>query len=414
MRKVAIVGAGQAGMPVAFGLLAQGYDVAVFTNRSPDDVRGGRVMSSQCMFAEALDVERRLGLNFWDDECPPVQGIGFALPNPDQPDTKAVDWSGRLDREAQATDQRVKMPYWLELFEQRGGKLIMEDVGVAELERITQEYDLTMLAAGKGEVVKLFERDDQRSMYDKPQRALALTYVHGLEPTPEYSRVSFNFIPGVGEYFVFPSLTLSGPCDIMVFEGVPGGPLDRFRDAKTPEAHLEQSVSFLREFLPWEADRARNVELTDAQGYLSGAFPPTVRKPVLTLPSGRMVLGLGDAVVVNDPITGQGSNNAAKAAQVYLDSILQRGEGAFDRNWMQETFERYWDYANLVVRWTNSMLKPPTDSSFALLTSAQQSPALAHFLANSFNHPPVLFPAWEDLSAAQALIEKTRSQSVAA
>ena len=147
MRKVAIVGAGQAGMPVAFGLLAQGYDVAVFTNRSPDDVRGGRVMSSQCMFAEALDVERRLGLNFWDDECPPVQGIGFALPNPDQPDTKAVDWSGRLDREAQATDQRVKMPYWLELFEQRGGKLIMEDVGVAELERMTQEYDLTMLAA---------------------------------------------------------------------------------------------------------------------------------------------------------------------------------------------------------------------------------------------------------------------------
>src|SRR5690606_28150779 len=113
MRKVAIVGAGQAGMPVAFGLLAQGYDVAGFTNGSPDDVRGGRVMSSQCMFAEALDVERRLGLNFWDDECPPVQGIGFALPNPDQPDTKAVDWSGRLDREAQATDQRVKMPYWL-------------------------------------------------------------------------------------------------------------------------------------------------------------------------------------------------------------------------------------------------------------------------------------------------------------
>ncbi|MGE8589238.1 MAG: NAD(P)-binding domain-containing protein, partial [Alcaligenes sp.] len=55
MRKVAIVGAGQAGMPVAFGLLAKGYEVAVFTNRSPDDVRRGRVMSSQCMFAEALD-----------------------------------------------------------------------------------------------------------------------------------------------------------------------------------------------------------------------------------------------------------------------------------------------------------------------------------------------------------------------
>src|SRR5690606_20665075 len=299
-------------------------------------------------------------------------------------------------------------------YEERGGKRVVQVVSVAELERITQEDDLTVLAAGKGEVVKLFERDADRSPYDKPQRALALTYVHGLEPTPEYSRVSFNFIPGVGEYFVFPSLTLSGPCDIMVFEGVPGGPLDRFRDAKTPDAHLEQSLSFLRDFLPWEADRARNVELTDAQGYLSGAFPPTVRKPVLTLPSGRIVLGLGDAVVVNDPITGQGSNNAAKAAQVYLDSILEHGDGAFDRAWMQATFDRYWNYANLVVRWTNSMLVPPTEQSFALLTSAQQHPRLAHFLANAFNHPPVLFPAWDDMGAAQQLIAQSASQTVAA
>ena len=32
--------------------------------------------------------------------------------------------------------------------------------------------------------------------------------------------------------------------------------------------------------------------------------------------------GLGDAVCLNDPITGQGSNNAAKAAAVYLKRIL--------------------------------------------------------------------------------------------
>ncbi len=43
-------------------------------------------------------------------------------------------------------------------------------------------------------------------------RALALTYVHGLRPTPDCSRVSFNLIRGVGEYFVFPALTHSGPC----------------------------------------------------------------------------------------------------------------------------------------------------------------------------------------------------------
>ena len=409
MRKIAIIGGGQAGMPVAFGLLDKGYEVALYTNRTPDQIRQGRVMSSQCMFANALDVERRLGINYWEDECPPVEGIGFALPNPEQPDTKAVDWSGRLDRIAQATDQRLKMPVWIEEFEKRGGKVFFEDVGVAELERISNEYELTILAAGKGDVVRLFERDASRSPFDKPQRALALTYVHGLEPTPEYSRVSFNFIPGVGEYFVFPSLTLSGPCDIMVFEGIPGGPLDRFRDAKSPQEHFERSISFLQEFLPWEADRARNCELTDEQGYLAGSFPPTVRKPVLTLPSGNIVLGMGDAVVVNDPITGQGSNNAAKCAQVYLDRILEHGEQQFDRAWMEATFEKYWEYANHVVAWTNSMLLPPTPQALALLTGADQHPGLADFMANAFDHPPVLYPAWGDLAEAEKLVQ-TKAQ----
>ncbi|CDL86105.1 styrene monooxygenase/indole monooxygenase family protein [Xenorhabdus cabanillasii] len=60
--------------------------------------------------------------------------------------------------------------------------------------------------------MRLLERDASRSPYDKPQRALALTYVHGMLPVPEYSRVSFNLIPEMSEYFVFPALTLSGPC----------------------------------------------------------------------------------------------------------------------------------------------------------------------------------------------------------
>lgn len=414
MRTIAIIGGGQAGMPVAFGLLAQGYEVTLYTNRTPEQIRAGRVMSSQCMFANALDVERRLGINFWEDECPPVEGIGFALPHPEQPDTKAVDWSGRLDRIAQATDQRIKMPVWIEEFAERGGRVVFEDVGVAELERISTEHELTILAAGKGEVVRLFERDASRSPFDKPQRALALTYVHGLEPTPDYSRVSFNFIPGVGEYFVFPSLTLSGPCDIMVFEGIPNGPLDRFKDAQGPQDHFDRSISFLEEFLPWEADRARNCELTDAQGYLAGSFPPTVRKPVLTLPSGNIVLGMGDAVVVNDPITGQGSNNAAKCAQVYLDQILARGERSFDRDWMEATFEAYWNYAHQVVSWTNSMLLPPTPQAFALLSGAAQQPKLAHFLANAFDHPPVLYPAWDNLAEAEKLIQTTADLPVTA
>ncbi|MGO2344336.1 MAG: styrene monooxygenase/indole monooxygenase family protein [Providencia sp.] len=338
MRRIAIVGGGQAGMPLALGLLNKGYEVTVATNRTPDDVKNGRVMSSQCMFDISLQFERDLGINFWEDECPPVEGIGFTVPHPEKPGEKAITWRSRLDNYAQAVDQRIKMPYWMELFAARGGNLRIEDVGVAELERLAETHDLVILAGGKGEIVKLLERDASRSPYDKPQRALALTYVHGMLPTPEYSQVSFNLIPGIGEYFVFPSLTNSGDCHIMVFEGVPGGPMDQWNEARTPQEHLAYSKKILNTYLPWEADRCRNIELTDDNGILAGRFAPTVRKPVLTLPSGKVVFGLGDALVTNDPLTGQGSNNATKACKVYYDAILAHGDKAYTAEWMTETF----------------------------------------------------------------------------
>ena len=66
MRRIAIVGGGQAGLPLALGLLAKGYEVTVVTNRTPDDVRSGKVMSIQCMFDTSLQIERDLGLNQWE------------------------------------------------------------------------------------------------------------------------------------------------------------------------------------------------------------------------------------------------------------------------------------------------------------------------------------------------------------
>ena len=138
----------------------------------------------------------------------------------------------------------------MKTFEERGGQILFQDAGIEDLERWTQSHDLVIVAAGKGEIAQMFERDAQRSPYAKPQRALALTYVHGMTPRPEYSAVNFNLIPGVGEYFVFPALTVTGPCEIMVFEGVPGGPMDCWADVKTPAQHLERSLSILDTFTP--------------------------------------------------------------------------------------------------------------------------------------------------------------------
>lgn len=405
MRSIAIVGGGQAGLPLAIRLLDNDYRVTVITNRTPESVRDGRVLSSQCMFDDALQIERDSGLNLWENNCPNVEGIGFSVPHPEIAGEKAISWSAQLDKPAQAVDQRVKMPIWMELFESKGGKLVIDDVGVPELENLTATHDLVLLAAGKGDVVRLFERDEARSAFSKPQRALALTYVNGMKQQDDFSQVAFNLIPGVGEYFTFPAFTTSGPCDIMVFEGVPGGPMDCWNDVSTPQEHLATSKKILETFLPWEAERCQHTELTDENGILAGRFPPTIRKPVMTLPSGRLVFGMGDAVATNDPITGQGSNNATKAAKVYGDAILARGEQPFTADWMNQTFETFWEYASSVVSWTNSLLLPPPPHILELLASAQQYPSLASTIANGFNNPPSFYPWWDDANLCRDFVD---------
>lgn len=387
MRKIMIVGAGQSGLQLALGLQAKGYDVTVASNRTPDDIARGKVMSSQCMFDASLQAERDLGLNFWEKDCPPVEGIGFAVPHPQVPGEKALAWSHRLDQPAQSVDQRVKIPGWMAEFTKRGGTILYQEAGIPELEAWSQAYDLVIVAAGKGAIAQLFERDAAKSPYDQPQRALALTYVTGMTPRPEYSAVNFNLIPGVGEYFVFPALTTTGPCEIMVFEGVPGGPMDCWSEVKTPAEHLARSKQILQQFLPWEAARCERIALTDDNGVLAGRFAPTVRKPVGRLPSGRLVMGMGDAVLLNDPITGQGSNNAAKFAQAVQREVLAQGDAPFDAAFMQRSFDTFWAYGSHVVNWTNAMLMPPPAHAMAVLGACAAHSQAARRFVNGFNDP---------------------------
>ncbi|WP_137128569.1 styrene monooxygenase/indole monooxygenase family protein [Rhizobium sp. FY34] len=404
-RRFTIVGGGQSGLQLACGLLAEGHAVHVVQNRTADDIAAGRVMSSQCMFDQALENERDLGLNFWEDNCPTTDSINFTVPAPDG-SGKAIDWNGKLDRIAMSVDQRVKIPRWMAEFERRGGRLTIQDAGISDLETYARESDLVIVAAGKGEIAKMFERDAVRSAFDAPQRALALTYVTGMKQRPDHSAVNFNLIPTVGEYFTFPALTTTGACDIMVFEGIPGGAMDCWKDVKTPDEHLAKSKWILDTFLPWEAERCTDIALTDDNGRLAGAFAPTVRKPIGRLPSGAVVLGLADAVCLNDPLTGQGSNNASKAAKYYLDAIIAHGDRAFDEEFMVATFETYWSYAQFVVGWTNALLMPPPPHVLNIMGSAQGFPELAKRIANGFDDPRDFFPWFAVPEEADAYLKR--------
>lgn len=403
MKRVAIVGAGQSGSQLALGLLAAGYKVTLFSDHSANEILAGRVRSSQCMFDSALEIERDLHLNDWEERCPKVEGISFTVP--DGIGGTSIDWAARLDNFAQSVDQRVKIPRWLAQFESRGGELHIKAAGPEDLAACARTHDLVIVASGKGALGQLFELDPGRSPFSQAQRALALTYVTGMQPRAPYSAVCFNLIPNVGEYFVFPALTSSGPCEIMVFEGVRGGPMDCWSEDLTPADHLARSKELLETFLPWEAARCRNIALTDDNGILSGCVVPSVRKPVAKV-AGTPILGMADAVVLNDPITGQGANNAARCAEIYLEAILERGNGPADAEWMQQTFDRYWDgYAKWVTEWTNLLLRPPTHV-LRLLDCAGKNPAIASAFVNGFDDPRTLFPWFMEPAEADKFIQQ--------
>ena len=54
MGRITIIGAGQSGLQLGLGLLDNGYEVTIVSNRTADDIYSGLIMSSQVMFDPSL------------------------------------------------------------------------------------------------------------------------------------------------------------------------------------------------------------------------------------------------------------------------------------------------------------------------------------------------------------------------
>ncbi|MEO7372455.1 MAG: flavin reductase [Terrimesophilobacter sp.] len=405
MRKIAIVGAGESGVQLALGLQRRGFVTTLISDRSAEQVRSGNVMSSQCVFSAALAAEEPMDIGSITS-ADPVQGaLQISAIQMNVLGEAPATWRAPLDYPARSVDQRVKCSLWIESFISRGGDFRIEKVTVSRLEELAAGHDLVVVSTGKGELGQIFVPDTSKSPYDKPQRVLALTYVRGVE-ADDVPMVRMSMRPGVGEFFTLPGVTVSGPCQMMVFEGVPGGPMDSWAHVRDPADHLEHSLQMLRDHFPEEAARFQHAVLTDDGGVLRGRITPIVRRAVGTLPSGKEVIGLGDAIVLNDPLTGQGSNNATLAAHYYEDAIERRGDADFDRKWMERTFDEFWrGWAQWPVAWTNSLLRPLQEHQKRLLVAAQEHQGIAVAIANGFDDPRTLFPWWYDAAEATRFTE---------
>ena len=94
MKNIAIVGAGQSGLQLAFELLHQSdYTVTLYTDQDADEVMSGAAPPVPIQFTPSLRYEKELGLDFWDHEPPThVDGVRFQLFLPDG--AKALNIAG--------------------------------------------------------------------------------------------------------------------------------------------------------------------------------------------------------------------------------------------------------------------------------------------------------------------------------
>jgi hypothetical protein len=402
MRKIAIMGAGQSGLHLAIRLVKNGYDVTIISERSAEEIFNGQPTGATYLFHDSLQLERELGLDFWSDTA--YHSTGFNINFGKLDGNFAFGIKSRTSKPGVSIDQRLKFYQWIKLFEKLGGKFVVSDTTPSDLLACTSQFDLVIVSSGKGPLARLFTKDEERSTHEKPARKLVQLHINDFEHSDKtkFTSITLDALLGGGEIITAPFYQKDDiQCSFVLFECIPGGPMDVFDEATTASELLAKAKEMIRTYLPWRYPAFANAEVIADNAFLKGAFTPVVRKPVVQLNSTAAVLGVGDTVILNDPIVGQGGNNASKMANVYAKAIIARGNEPFDVEWMIQTFEEFWNYSKYVNRFSDIFLAPAQPHVIEVLGAATQNPEIASDFVNGFNHPPSIFPWLDDAEEAK-------------
>ncbi|MGZ5444176.1 MAG: styrene monooxygenase/indole monooxygenase family protein [Thermoanaerobaculia bacterium] len=421
MRKIAIVGSGIIGLIAAHALRRRGYPVTLYSDRTAEQwLHESRPTGTAARFEMALSFERELGLNHWDDVAPKGEGVFLTFcPTLRKP---LIELRGRTPTPFQAVDMRLQCHRWMNDFD---GELILESVTVDRLDEIAAQHDLAIVAAGKADLCRIFERDALRCTYDAPQRNLTMVIATGRMSVDDcpFTPVKFEFLGTDGEIFFVPYLHKDrGPSWNIVIEAKPGSRIDRFASVQNGDEALWIAKKVVSELFPWSGQWMREMELADPLGWLNGRIAPTVRKPAAVLSSGRVVAALGDTAISYDPIAAQGANSGVKQARHLVESIITRGERPFDARWLTETFDAFWDeHARPACAFNNMFLEPIPDAAKELLIAqvgstgrlgdASGAQRIADAFFANFNDPRLLTPAFTDIPRVRAFIAEATGRS---
>jgi 2-polyprenyl-6-methoxyphenol hydroxylase-like FAD-dependent oxidoreductase len=422
-RRIAIVGSGQAGLLAAHGLVQAGHEVTLYSDRSAAQwLHGSRPTGTAARFELALAYERELGLAHWEDVAP--KGRGAHLTFCPERGNRLVTMTGRAATYFQAIDLRLQSHRWMNDLEAAGGRIVVGKVDPDRLDAIAAEHELVLVATGRGPLAELFPKNAERSVYDRPQRKLAMMVVTGAAqaiPGAPFLPAKFNCFAPYGEVFWVPYYHRDhGATWCLLFEAKAGGPMDRFDGCTTGDQVVATAKKVIRELMPWEMAWAADIEIADPDGWLVGSVTPAVREPVARLPSGRVVMPLGDTAISLDPIGGQGANLGNKLARHIVAAVAAAPDARFDAGWMTRTFEAFWaDHGAATVTFNNVFLEPPTAAGKLLLISqygsdgVSDSPKqrIANAVFANFVDPRRITNAFIDPGAARKLIGELSGHS---
>jgi hypothetical protein len=411
MNGIGIVGSGIAALQLGLYLQQHGIPTKIYSDRTPKQIRAGRLPNSVARFEHTRDRDRQLGVDHWDSPDLGIYCVHFFLGN-DPP----LVFRGDLQQPGCFVDMRIYLSRLLEDFAARGGRVEVGALNAADVARLTAGHDLMVVASGRGSLAEMFPRLPERSPYTQPQRRLMSGLFRGVTMT-EPLGVSFNISPGHGEVFQAPFYSFAGRVSSIFVEAIPGGalePITKLRYDDDPSAFETALFELLREHAPRVYARIDRAEfgLTGPLDLLQGAITPTVRRGYARLENGRHALAIGDVHVLNDPILGQGANAASHAAWVAGEAIAEvaRRDGPFEEAFCRTVEERIWTYARPVTEWTNAALHPPAPHVIEVFEAAAESKAIADEVIDNFNAPDRNWAIFESPERASAFL-RSRSRS---
>ncbi len=422
MRKISVIGSGPAGCILAYGLVKGGFDVTLYSDRTPEQwLNASKPTGSAYLYDEVIDIERALGMDHWSATS--FRGQGFLLDTLPTIGGKHTVVKGRTEygRQGAAIDQRMRTSRWLSDFESIGGKLVIESVTPDRLDKIAAASDLTCLAAGKADIANLIPRDPERAVFTSPPRYCAMSVVRSksgkhvsewFKPRLPYVPTKFNQYGDTGEYFWVPyEHKTAGACFAMLLEARPGGAFDRFRDCRSGEDVTQIACDIVRETAPWEAHIADDMAYVDEDphAWLTGQFTPTVRQGFGKLPSGGYVIPVGDTAVTFDPVCGQGGNFTNRSAKFISDVIFARGDQPYTEEWMTQINKDMWDnFGGVAYKFNNMFLEPLSGPAQLVLETAAESEAAGDAMFNGFPRADRMWPVMTSPELAQRFSQQFR------